>query len=355
MTLAFIIPTLRGGGAERVISRLSTHLAKSQRLFVITWDGRAPAYEFGGTIIDLNLCAARSLLGKAISQRQRCQALADALGTRGIDQAIGFMESAGVPLAMVKSRLMPKLRATVSMRCSPVALGAIARWQVKKWYPWVDRVAMQTNASVQHLISWGIPNERCVVIPNPLPSEVLATATGLTTRDPGLFLAVGRLVPEKDFASLLRAFARITCPMLPRLVILGDGTLHKSLAALAVSLGIDGRVELRGHVADVMSWMDRAGTFVISSRHEGFPNALAEAMARGCPVISTDCPTGPGEMIEHGRSGWLVPVGDVAALANAMTEAMCDRRRADQFACSARQRAEDWAIERIAHRWIADG
>ncbi len=323
-------------------------------MLVITWDGRDPAYTFGGEIVDLGLPALNALIGKPWRQRQRYKALVNVLAAHQVKQAIAFMESAGVILAMAKSRALPELRTTVSVRSSPLALGRIARMQIRRWYPLVDRVVMQTSASVAQISKLGIPANRCTVVPNPLPTDWLQSVPMFAERENGLILAVGRLDPVKEFNLLLTAFARLKTERLPSLVILGEGPMRSVLMAQAQSLGIADRVVFPGRVTDVRAWLDRARVFVMTSRNEGFPNALAEAMARGCPVISTDCPTGPGEMIEHGRSGWLVPVGDAAALANAMTEALLDAKCAETFGYRARLRAEEWAIDQIAPRWLED-
>jgi glycosyltransferase involved in cell wall biosynthesis len=353
--VAFVIPTLGGGGAECVVSRLSLHLARTRPVVVITWDGRDPAYAFGGEIIDLKLPASKALLGKPWQQRQRHKALVEVLAAHQVSHAIAFMESAGVILAMAKRRLLPHLHATVSIRNAPSHVPLVIRMWARTWYRHVDRVVVQTRDGLSQIGShWKIPNDRCAIIANPIPDDWLLRAPEYSKRQAGLIVAVGRLEKQKDFPVLLNAVAALPAYIPWRLAILGEGSQREALRDLVEKLGIVNRVEMPGHVNDVKSWLDRARVFVLCSRHEGFPNALSEAMASGCPVISTDCPTGPGEMIEHGRSGWLIPVGDSAALANAMTEAFLDGRRAEQFGHFASQRAEQWAIERIAPQWIKD-
>ncbi|BCX82768.1 N-acetylgalactosamine-N,N'-diacetylbacillosaminyl-diphospho-undecaprenol 4-alpha-N-acetylgalactosaminyltransferase [Methylomarinovum caldicuralii] len=135
-----------------------------------------------------------------------------------------------------------------------------------------------------------------------------------------LIVAAGRLSPQKDFPTLIRALARLRQPA--RLVILGEGKQRPQLERLIRSLGLTDRVVLPGFTTNPYAWMARADLFVLSSRWEGFPGVLVEAMACGCPVVSTDCPSGPRELLENGRLGPLVPVGDDQALAEAMQQAL---------------------------------
>jgi glycosyltransferase involved in cell wall biosynthesis len=136
---------------------------------------------------------------------------------------------------------------------------------------------------------------------------------------PPLVLAVGRLAEVKDFPTLLRAFACVRAVRPARLVILGEGREREALEALAAGLGLGPDVLLMpGYDPNPLRWMARAAVLVSSSRWEGMPGVLIEAMAAGCPVVATDCPGGSAEILEHGRLGRLVPVGDDAAMAAAI-------------------------------------
>ena len=181
--------------------------------------------------------------------------------------------------------------------------------------------------------------ERCVpriagrvrVIPNPVPHDDIAAMAAEAPGhpwfgDPGVpvVLSAGRLVGQKDFATLIRAFAGVAKARPARLVILGEGPERNALAGLARELGLAGRVALPGFVANPFAWMARARVFAVSSIYEGLSMVLVEAMACGTPVVSTDCPYGPREVLEDGKWGPLVPVGDPAALAAAILETLRD-------------------------------
>ena len=137
-----------------------------------------------------------------------------------------------------------------------------------------------------------------------------------------MVLGAGKLKKQKDFATLVKAFAEVRHRRLARLVILGEGPRRGALLALARKLGVAEDIELPGFVANPFAFMARSSVFVLSSAWEGFGNVLVEAMACGCPVVSTDCPSGPSEILEDGRHGPLVPVGDPAGLAKAICEVL---------------------------------
>lgn len=151
-------------------------------------------------------------------------------------------------------------------------------------------------------------------------------------------IAVGRLVPKKDYPTLLCAFKRVLAERDARLLVLGEGRERKRLQAMARDLEISDQVDFAGRVANPFAYLARASLYVLSSTYEGMPSALIEALACGCPAVSTDCPSGPSEILDHGRFGPLVSIGDVEGLANAMLEMLDDppsrerlRTRAAQF------------------------
>ena len=185
---------------------------------------------------------------------------------------------------------------------------------------------------------------RVSVVPNPVPHEDIA---GLAAAAPGhpwfddpdvpVILSAGRLVGQKDFPTLIRAFAEVVKSRPARLAILGEGRERDALAGLVRELGVDQAVALPGFVGNPFAWMARARVFAVSSIYEGLSMVLVEAMACGTPAVSTDCPHGPREVLQDGRWGPLVPVGDARALAAAILETLRDPPPPD--ALMARSRA----------------
>jgi glycosyltransferase involved in cell wall biosynthesis len=137
-----------------------------------------------------------------------------------------------------------------------------------------------------------------------------------------VILGVGRLTRLKDFATLIRAFAEVRRGRVARLMILGEGEEQAALEALVGELGLVDDVALPGFRGNAVAYMARSALLVLSSLSEALPTVLIEALAVGTQVVSTDCPNGPREILQEGRLGTLVPVGDVAALATAMVAAL---------------------------------
>jgi glycosyltransferase involved in cell wall biosynthesis len=197
----------------------------------------------------------------------------------------------------------------------------------------------------------GLPGTRVSAIYNPVVAERdLSDSPGppphpwLENRAEPVVLAVGRFVPEKDHDSLLRAFARLTAEREARLVLLGDGPLRNELGARARHLGIDGRVLFAGFSPRPFDWMRHAAVLAHTARWEGFGNVLVEALGCGLPVVATNCPSGPAEILDGGRFGRLVPPGDVEAIARAIAATLDEPPDPDLL----RHRARAFTIESIA-------
>ena len=174
-----------------------------------------------------------------------------------------------------------------------------------------------------------VPPARVHTIYNPIVDDELLIKSQrppehpwLLEAQPPTLIAVGRMTTQKDFPTLLRAFAVVRQKRDCRLIIFGEGSKRADLEALAKDLGISAAVSLPGFTLNPYAAMNRAALFVLSSRWEGLPTVLVEAMACGCPVVATDCPSGPDEILEGGRYGRLVPVGDVQALADAILQTL---------------------------------
>ena len=196
---------------------------------------------------------------------------------------------------------------------------------------------------------------RVLVIHNPVVDQSLIEATKqpldhpwAADRSVPVLLAVGRLTPQKDFGTLLKAFSLLIQRRPARLMILGDGECRAELEQTVQQLGITRDVHFAGFVKNPYSWMNRADGFVLSSRWEALPTVLIEALACGCPVTSTDCPSGPAEILQEGDYGILVPVKDPQALCAGiiqMLEANHDPQRS-------RQQGESFSFERAADRYM---
>jgi glycosyltransferase involved in cell wall biosynthesis len=224
---------------------------------------------------------------------------------------------------------------------------------IARTYPRADGVIAVSNGVADDLVNnVGLPRSCIKVIYNPVVPANLATLMQIPAehpwlKDPGgppVVLGVGRLERQKDFPTLVRAFARMSKHRSCRLIILGEGSQRGVLTSLIYELGIADSVSLPGHVPNPYAYMARSALFVLSSRWEGFGNVLAEALAVGIPVISTDCPSGPREILKDGAYGPLVPVGDVAALAETMTRVLQDPLPASVLSARGQEFAADASV-----------
>jgi glycosyltransferase involved in cell wall biosynthesis len=236
------------------------------------------------------------------------------------------------PFGCDSTRIVVRVGMTLSM-----ALGR--RGPVKRWlrksaivacYRRADAIIANSDGVAKDISAvTGIPMASIHVVHNPTVSRTMFEEAEaplghpwFCPGGPPIILGVGRLARQKDFPTLLRAFAKLRAKRPCRLVILGEGKERENLVSLASHLGIQTDVELAGHVSNPFSFMKRAALFVLSSAWEGSPNVLIQAMALGVPVVATDCWSGPRDILKNERFGPLVPVGDADALAEAMARTL---------------------------------
>jgi glycosyltransferase involved in cell wall biosynthesis len=201
-------------------------------------------------------------------------------------------------------------------------------------YPWADEIVAVSNGVSQDLArTASLPLERIQTIYNPvITPELLVSAKepvehAWFNSDIPIILGVGKLEAQKDFPNLIRAFAKVRQVQKSRLVILGWGPDRPQLEALVKELGLQDDVDLPGYVQNPYAYMARSAAFVLSSAWEGLPTVLIEAMALGIPVVSTNCESGPSEILAGGKYGSLTPVGDSDALADAILEVLSDETK----------------------------
>jgi glycosyltransferase involved in cell wall biosynthesis len=259
---------------------------------------------------------------------------------------------AGMDLPVVLSEHNP-----ISLTCrNPRRRRLLLPALVRRFYPRGDAIVAVSGGVADDLASFvPLPRERIDAIPNPIITPELAARAAALLEDPWfrpgeppVVLGVGRLAVQKDYATLLRAFARLRSERPARLLILGEGDRRTELERLADSLGIAADVRLPGFVENPLAYMRRAAVFALSSIYEGFGNVVVEALACGCPVVSTDCPGGPAEILEQGRFGRLVPIGDAAALGAALLATITAPRDSEALVA----RARDFSAEAIADRYL---
>jgi glycosyltransferase involved in cell wall biosynthesis len=362
--IVFFIASLRGGGAERVFVLIANELAaRGHNVTLLTWNGRGPnAALIDGAVnlVDFDLRLRGESYGKLTTLKGLLQT-ARALRRLGPESVFSAPEFANLIVAMAlligrsRARFFPTFHAVTSLVTGRTG-AKIAVWLSGLVAARATKAVAVSSGIGSELESRGFPRPKIVIIHNPLPRATATNAASYTWQSQlnamgggPVVITAGRLVPVKDHRTLIRAFAVLRENRQARLVIFGEGPLGDELRAFAKESGVERDVLFPGYVNDLAACYTVADLFVLSSISEGFGNVLVEAMAAGVPVVSTDAPYGPREILDYGRYGSLVPVGDAKALADAMIK-MLDHPTDGAILKS---RAADFDVARIGDRYEA--
>lgn len=328
--VAFFLPFLGGGGAERAVLEIVRQLIRRGIAvdLIVTRSGGEFWNSVPSEVRLVNLKSWKTLtcLPKLVRylKHRRPVVLISTL-------AIGNIVSLFTKKYFIRNlKLIVRHENTFSMQYKYSRLRI--RLRILKWlFPVADSIATVSKDSAEDLKN-SVPRSVNLVtyVPNPVVNSALFEKARSPLKHPWLkdskevpiIMACGRLVPQKDYSILLKAFAEFRQSRIARLMILGDGPEKLQLINLAQDLGIQEDVEFSGFQSNPFSYISRAQVFVLSPHTEGLPTVLIEALACGTPVVSTNCPSGPREILENGRWGTLVPVGDWKALARAIEEAL---------------------------------
>ncbi len=369
--IAFVLPNLAGGGAERSLLTVANGLIerghkvdivlfgarihypaevpRKARLFVLdrTTDDRttksAQASEVVARLTQLSVPSrAQDWLSVMNAFRWDPLCLPDprlVRQTRAVAAYLGSQQPDCIVPSLPRAKIATLLAGQLLGNHPPIVptlrnvLQARRRRQVRSYRRLFARAAHLVCVSqgvADSLVEQAdVPATRISVIHNPVVTPALAIQMAQPANHPWMddggapvILSAGRLSAQKDHSTLVKAFARVAETRPCRLIILGEGGRRPSLERLVARLGVTARVSLPGWAENPFAFMSRAALFVLSSRYEGLPGVLVQALACGCPCVSTDCPAGPAEVLQGGRLGPLVPVGDPARLADAMISAL---------------------------------
>ena len=330
--IAFFLPLLTAGGAERVTLNLAHGITER------------------GLPVDLVLAAAEGPFRDQVPPAVRVVDLRAGRVIRSLIPLSGYLrrERPRVLFSqMDHANLVALWASKLARRATPVVVtvhntmsqatrqeGRMAQrlWPplLRTFYPWASSVVAVSRGAADDLArTTGLPRDRVEVVYNPVITPGMMALAGhapdhpwFAPGQPPVILGVGRLTRQKDFPALIRAFAEVRRGRTAHLIILGEGEDRPELEKLISKLGLNSDVALPGFRENAMAYIARSALFVLSSAWEGLPTVLIEALATGTPVVSTDCPSGPREILQDGRLGALVPVGDTAALAEAMIQAL---------------------------------
>ncbi|WP_459936691.1 glycosyltransferase family 4 protein [Desulfonatronum parangueonense] len=364
--ILIFINSLTCGGAERVASSLAGYLARSGcAVIVVTMHGKERDFyrlDESVTRYCLDTAHDKSFLGKILVNISNFRRLRQILSHDKPDVVLGMMTKCAV-MSILTGLGLP-VRVVVSERSYPgkkkiAWLLAQQRWllycqatalaaQTSEEAIWLKRHVAAANIKViPNAIFWPLPEREPVI----LPQDWLASGDKV-------MLAAGRLSQVKGFDLLIKAYSMIGPHRSAwKLVIVGkdgdagDTGTRDHLVKLVRNLGLEGRVFLPGLAGNIGDWYERADIFVLSSRYEGFPNVLLEAMACGCPCIAFDCETGPRDIIKNSENGLLVPAEDVPALARAMEQLMLDQDYRKELGSRAVAVRETFSEETVMGKW----
>ena len=348
---------LKGGGAERALQVLANHLARQgHAVYIYTLEAPDPTVWYEDSVV------IRQLVSGPVSGRLRnvflplqVLALALALRTHRPDLCLSFLARSNF-VNILASYCSGWKKIAISEHCHCVEEFSPSTWYgslvlrlIRTLYPLAPKVVSVSAGVKRELVAMGVPAARITVIPNPIEPPPHSPEPGSPGRgEPLNIVAVGRLVEMKDHRTLLNAMQILKPSCSFRLKIYGDGPLRAELDRLIDELGLSHQVRLLGWSEQIYLRLREADLFVLSSRYEGFGNVLLESMAAGLPVISTDCDSGPREILADGQYGILVPVANPEAMAAAIAKLAADPELRKEFAQRSLQRAQDFRVERIA-------
>lgn len=359
MNILLLVSSMSAGGAERVASTLANVWAsRGDRMTLMpTFSGRGDCFYPLSSAVHLVYLAdlvsgpSRTWFGRMA----RLNALRRFIIAEHPDIIVSFLSNVNVAAIIAAAGLGIPLIAcerTDPFVKSPAS--GFSLWLAcRLTYSWADALMMQTQAVAAKYAKLHWAPKRIQVIPNPIPEEMMNIQHQPSVNEKKCALSVGRLDDDKQFDVLIKVFAGMAARYKNwTLRIIGDGPARPVLQRQIINLGLEERIELPGRLKDIGEAFAQADIFVLTSRREGFPNGLLEAMAVGLPCISFDCPSGPREMSEDGKAALLVPLNDEKALGLTMEQLMSDEDLRRSWGCRARASVrERFAPDKILAQW----
>ncbi len=357
MNITLVISSLSCGGAERVLSIMANHWAEAgHRVTVLTFDsGKFASYSISKSIHwqALNIsCHSNSWMEGLLNNLKRIYILRKFILHSKPDCVISFISSTNI-LVLLATRLL-SCKVVISERNYPKyskVNRSLWYWMRRALYPFAAHLVVQTDEIKHYFRRY---NKSVQVIHNPVQVTYknLNEEPEIELPSGKRLVAMGRMVLQKGFDLLIPVFANLHKKFNDwSLIIIGSGSLETELKQEAIRLGIEEFVYFPGRLTNPFSVLSRCDLFVLSSRYEGFPNALLEAMVCGLPPVSFDCPSGPGEIIKHGVNGFLIPPGDVKALKETLHVLMRDEGLRSNIGKEAITVRDRFAVDKIMKQW----
>jgi len=359
--ILFVIPSLAGGGAEKVLIYLLQYLNRDSfcPILVVFNEKNAYANQIPKDVVRLNLKKKSPLdFFRLIIQ------LSQIIRREQPGFIVSFLTYANYLTLVANSCVHHKIPViltehnTLSRSLTDERLGCIKKRIIKRFYPKAERIIAVSQGVKEDLISryFLFPNKISVIY-NSIDGERISDLTREKVDHPWfnhkipLIVSAGRLAAQKNYPLLFKAIAKLKDETNVRLMILGDGEDRSMLEIIAGRLGISERVHFMGFQSNPYKYMARGTIFVLSSSWEGFGIVIIEAMACGIPVISTNCSSGPDEIITNGINGLLVPVHNIDTMAQAISKLLKDEPLRKKLAEAGKKRAEDFRVEKMVRKY----
>ena len=347
LNIAFIVGSLNGGGAERVISEMANYWAKEgKNVSILALKREKPFYSLHPEVqyIELGLAVkSRFFFDGLVHGIYEVKAISKTLKRNNIEVAISFF--ADINILSVMAAKITHIPVIISERSNPFFVKLSFKWVIaRKWfYRLANYLVVQTEAVKPYYKNFGV---KATNIPNPVPGIKVDT-----TKKEKTILAVGRLEKLKGFELLMEAFKEAGLPDEWKLKIVGDGKYEDTLIKYRNEAGLKDKVIFPGRIKDMGEVYGKASVFVLSSMYEGFPNALIEAMSAGLPVISFNCKFGPEEIIEHRENGILVEAFDTKELAKEIHDLVYNEKERIRLGRNAIKVKEKYSCQKIMDKW----
>lgn len=353
--IAFVIPSLKSGGAERVVSTLSNTLYKQFEVHIICLIQTVPFYKIQKGVT-VHYCIeennnSNGIFSAIANNLKLVRKLNAIIKQNGIQILLGFTTSANV-LSIISGKLCG-IPVVISERNNPKNVRVPKMWKKLRdiFYPYANWIVVQTE-DTRKFYHEKLNIKRQTVISNPISTDFtvdIVSALKQSSKE-NIILNVGRLHPQKAQDVLIKAFSK-TNNNDWQLYLAGEGETRKDLEELISTLNLQKKVHLVGRIEEIQKLYERTKIFAFSSIYEGFPNALIEAMHFGLACISTNCPTGPSELIDDGENGYLINVNDTSALTERLNILMENEELRISFGQKAHKTVSKFNATNIAQEW----
>lgn len=344
--IAIVIADLDLGGGQRVAINLANALAKTNNVSIVIFQDDNIHYEAPGALIHLDCPQKSSIFGKVFNVFKRAYKLRLLINKEAFDHVYGFMETANFPTALA----FPN--AALSVHCNTRELTFFESALLRLTYPRVKNVIAVSDDVVSILQSdYGLKNVSRIY--NPVNVEdILAQVDKPYQHTKPYIVALGRFHEVKRYDLLVDAYSKSELQAECDLIIVGDGELRNSLETQIKQLKLENKVHLVGTQNNPFPYLAGAKFLTLSSRTEAFPMVLIEALALECPIVATDCPTGPREIVREGENGLLVENENTLALSEAMDKLYFDEKLLKHFKTNAIPSIQHLSGEVIAKQWL---